>query len=270
MTRSEVSLRTDATSLPGGRLFIASVAKCFRILELLNERDRPLTFTEIAREVDFDRSAVQRATHTLRVLGYLTQHPSTRAYSLSSKMLDFTHTVLAQDRVRTVAHPLLEALNRESGETVNLTRLEGCEVVFIARFPSAHAVSVDLHIGSRLPAFCTSPGRAMLSRLPETDALQILERCERKAMTEHTVTSLVRLREILAEARRRGYAVNNQESHIGDVSIAAAIVDQAGKVVGAINMAAPSPRWSITELQRRFAPSLLQAANEISRNLGTL
>lgn len=270
MSRSEESRQAGVANLLGDRLFIASVAKCFRILELLNERDGPLTFTEIAREVDFDRSSVQRATHTLRVLGYLTQHPSTRAYALSSKMLDFTHTVLAQDRVRAVALPLLEALNRESGETVNLTRLEGCEVVFIARFPSIHAVSVDLHIGSRLPAFCTSPGRAMLARFPEADASQILERCERRAMTEHTVTSLTRLREILVETRRRGYAANNQESHVGDVSIAAAIVDQAGKVVGAINIAAPSPRWSIAELQRRFAPSLMRTANEISRDVGTL
>lgn len=262
-----------AASAPPGadnRLFIGSVAKCFRILEILNASDRALTLTEIARRVDFDKSSVQRTTHTLRVLGYLRQHPETRAYALSSKMLEFTHTVQAQDRVRSVARPMLEDLNRECGETVNLTRLEGFDVVYVARYPSVHAVSVDLHIGSRLPAFCTSPGRAMLARMPEDEAWWILEHSDRKPMTEHTVTDLSRLKVILAETRKRGYAVNNQETHVGDVSIAAAVVDQAGKVAGAINIAVPSPRWSLAELQRKLSPKLVRTAVEVSRNLGVL
>ncbi|MGE0315258.1 MAG: IclR family transcriptional regulator [Lautropia sp.] len=252
------------------RLFIGSVAKCFRVLELLNASDGPLGLVEIARQSGLGKSAAQRATHTLRELGYLRQHPDTRAYALSSKMLDFTHTVLAQDRVRSVAMPALEALNRHCGETVNLTRLEGEEVVYVARFPSMHAVSVDLHIGSRLPAFCTSPGRAMLSRMPAEDARRILDASRRIARTPHTETGLRRILDILQETRRRGYAVNDQESHVGDVSIAAAIVDGAGRVAGAINIAAPSPRWTIVSLQRRFSGELMWTATEVSKAIGVL
>jgi IclR family pca regulon transcriptional regulator len=254
----------------GDRLFIGSVAKCFAVLELLNEADRPLSLAEIARRSNFGKSAAQRATHTLRVLGYLRQHPDTRAYALSSKMLEFTHTVLAQDRVRSLALPLLEALNRICGETVNLSRLEGSEVVIIARFPSLHAVSVDLHIGSRLPAFCTAPGRAILSMMPEKEARLVIEHSKRKALTEFTETDPVRLWTIVKDARKRGYAMNNQESHLGDVSIAAALVDQAGRAVGAINIAAPSPRLSIAQLQHKFRAELLRTARDISRQLGVL
>ena len=252
------------------RLFVGSVAKSFQVLELLNEAQGPLTLVEIAHRSGLGKSAAQRATHTLRVLGYLSQHPETRAYALSSKMLEFTHTVLAQDRVRAIALPLLESLNHACGETVNLTRLEGDEVVFIARFPSQHTVSVDLHIGSRLPAFCTAPGRAMLSRLPEDEAKQVIERSDRRPMTEFTVTDPRRLWALVLEARKRGYAVNNQESHIGDVAIGAALVDRGGRVVGAINIAAPPPRLSISRLQQRFGADLMRTATEISRNLGIL
>jgi len=131
--------------LPMGddRLFVGSVAKSFRILELLSESGRALTLMELAERSGLGKSATQRAAHTLRVLGYLSQHPETRAYSLSYRMLELTHTVLAEDRVRMVSMPLLEALNNSCGETVNLTRLAGTEVVFIARFPSRHSVSVD-------------------------------------------------------------------------------------------------------------------------------
>ncbi len=260
----------EADAPEGDRLFIGSVARCFRVLEALSAADRPLALTELVRRVDLDKSAVQRTTHTLRVLGYLRQHPETRAWSLSSKMLAFTDSVLAQDRMREVALPLLGALNRECGETVNLTRLEDTEVVFIARFPSIHAVSVDLRVGSRLPAWCTSPGRAMLARMPEAEARSVLERSPREALTPHTVTDLTKLLAILAETRKRGYAVNNQETFVGDVSIAAALVDQSGQVAGAINVAVPSPRWSLAELQRKLAPSLARTAAEVSRSLGVL
>jgi len=124
MPRSADDKKPAADRSGADRLLVGSVAKCFRILEVMSGADRPLTLTDIARRVELGKSAVQRLTHTLRVLGYLRQHPETRAYSLSAKLLGFTHSVLAQDRVRAVALPLLDELNRQCGETVNLTRLE--------------------------------------------------------------------------------------------------------------------------------------------------
>lgn len=272
VARSGPAERTprDTRKPDDDRLFVGSVAKCFRVLELLNESTAPMGLVDIARGSGLGKSAAQRATHTLRVLGYLRQHPETRSYALSSKMLEFTHTVLAQDRVRSVALPALEALNRHCRETVNLSRLEGDEVVIVARFPSMHAVSVDLHIGSRMPAFCTSPGRAMLSRMAPQEARRILETCDRSARTGSTETSLRRLTEILEETRKRGYAINDQETYVGDLSIAAAIVDGAGRVAGAVNIAAPSPRWTIAKLQREFRGELMRTASEISRAIGVV
>lgn len=251
-------------------LFVGSIAKCFDVLEALNAAGRPVALTELAALAKLERSAVQRITHTLRTLGYLRQHPQTRAFTIAGRMLDFGHTVLATDPVRAKAYPFLERLNDATGETVNLMELEGHDIVYVARFPSAHAVSVDLHVGSRLPAFCTAAGRAILAHLPETAAMALLAAAPRKAMTAHTVTDLPGLRRTLAEARKLGYALNDQEAFIGDVSVATPLVDRSGNVVGAINIAVPSPRWTAADVGRKLAPKVVAAAREIGAELGSL
>lgn len=251
-------------------LFIASIAKCFQVLEALNAAGRAVALTELAALAQLDRSAVQRVTHTLHALGYLRQHPLTRAFTLSGRMLEFGHTVLATDRLREKASPHLEALNRKTGETVNLTEMEGPEIVYVVRFPSLHAVSVDLHVGSRLPVYCSAAGRAILSRLDEAEAMAMLGAMKRTSMTKRTVTDLQGLRAALARARELGYALNDQETFVGDISIAAALTNRVGEPVGAINIAVPSPRWQLAEVLRRLVPQLLKTAREINRELADL
>lgn len=248
-------------------LFVGSIGKCFQVLEALNAAGRAVGLTELAQLAGLDRSGVQRITHTLRVLGYLRQDPATKAFRLSGRMLEFGHTVLATHRLRECAQPHLEALNRRTAETVNLMELEGDEIVYVARFPSLHAVSVDLHVGSRLPAFCTAAGRAILSRLDPADALARLKSARRTAMTRHTVTDLGGLREALQAARELGYALNNQEAFIGDLSIAAPLLDAHGQPVAAVNIAVPTPRWQLADALARLVPPLLKTAGAISKEL---
>ncbi|VTU33625.1 Pca regulon regulatory protein [Variovorax sp. PBS-H4] len=251
-------------------LFMVSVAKCFQVLEALSAAGRPVALTELAVLAVLDRSAVQRVTHTLHALGYLRQHPVTRAFTLSGRMLRFGHTLLATHRLREKASPHLEALNRKIGETVNLAELEGPEIVYVARFPSLHAVSVDLHVGSRLPVYCSAAGRAILSKLDETEAMAMLAALKRKPMTKRTVTDLRGLSEALAKARELGYALNDQEVFVGEVSIAAALINRAGEPLGAVNIAVPSPRWSMAEVLRRLVPQLLKTARDINRELAAV
>jgi IclR family pca regulon transcriptional regulator len=257
----------DEAAGQGSALFIGSVSKCFRVLEALNSAGRPVGLKDLAALSGLDRSAVQRITHTLRVLGYLRQDPETRAFTLAGRMLEFSHTVLATDRVRQLAQPHLEALNKRTGETVNLMELEGDEIVYVARFPSMHAVSVDLHVGSRLPAFCTAAGRAILSCMEEPEALAVLKGSRRTAMTVHTLTDLDALRRALAAARKLGYALNNQEAFIGDLSVAAPLLDERGRPVGAVNIAVPTPRWQLPQVLETLVPQLLRTVQAVNRAL---
>lgn len=248
-------------------LFVGSLAKCFQVLEALNTAGRAVGLTELAQLAGLDRSGVQRITHTLRVLGYLRQDPATKAFRLSGRMLEFGHTVLATNHVRERAQPHLEALNRRTSETVNLMELEGQEIVYVSRFPSLHAVSVDLHVGSRLPAYCTAAGRAILAWMEPAEALALLKSARRTSMTRFTVTDLSALREQLQAARAQGYAVNDQEAFIGDISVAAPLLDPQDRPLAAVNIAVPSPRWQLQEVLDRLVPHLLKTVASINREL---
>jgi len=248
-------------------LFMGSLAKCFQVLEALNTAGRAVGLTELAQLSGLDRSGVQRITHTLRVLGYLRQDPATKAFRLSGRMLEFGHTVLATNQLRERAQPHLEALNRRTSETVNLMELEGDEIVYVARWPSLHAVSVDLHVGSRLPAWCTAAGRAIFSLMEPADALARLKAVRRSAMTPFTVTDLAGLRAALDQARELGYALNNQEAFVGDLSVAAPLVDRQGHPLGAVNIAVPTPRWRLEDVLARLVPQLLKTAAAINREV---
>lgn len=245
-------------------LFLTTLAKACHVLEVLAAAGRPVALTELATMAGLDRSAVQRITHTLQKLGYLRQHPSTRAFSLSGKMLTFSHALLSGNRLREAALPHLEALNRQVGETVNLMELEGQQIVYVARLPGSYPVSVDLHVGSRLPAFCSAGGRAILSKMEETMALEIIAASPRPKMTLRTQTELPALKQILRKAQEAGYALNNEESFIDDISVASALTDRQGEVVGAINIAVQASRWTVDGVIRKLVPHLMQTVRAIN------
>ncbi|WP_423456489.1 IclR family transcriptional regulator [Ottowia sp. VDI28] len=249
------------------RLFIGSIAKCFQMLEALNTASRAAGLTELARLSGLDRSSAQRITHTLRALGYLKQDPVNKTFRLSGRMLEFGYTVLSTNELRERAAPHLEELNRRTGETVNLMELESDEIVYVARYPSRHAVSVDLHVGSRLPAFCSAAGRAILSQLEPADAMTRLKNVHRAAMTARTVTDLAALSRLLAEARQQGFALNDQEAFIGDISVAAPLLTADGKVLAAVNIAVPWPRWQLEDVLARLVPLLLRTTKAINRDI---
>jgi IclR family pca regulon transcriptional regulator len=248
-------------------LFLGTVRKCFQLLETINQARRPLALKELAASSGMERSAVQRLAFTLHALGYVRQDPLTRAFSLSGKLLEFGHTVLAMNTVLDRARPHMQALNQMTGETVNLMELEATEIVYVARFPSLHAVSVDLHVGSRLPAFCTAAGRAILARVEPEEALTVLKQSVRTAMTSKTVTDLKGLAAALADARRLGFALNDQEAFIGDISVAAVLVNRLGKPVGAVNVAVPFPRWEVSSVLKKLVPQLMVTARAINKEI---
>ncbi|SHG74740.1 IclR family transcriptional regulator [Bradyrhizobium erythrophlei] len=248
-------------------LYVASVEKAFRVLEALNRAGRPVGLSGLAPLTGFGRSATQRFLFTLRALGYVNQDATTKSYSLAPKMLEFGRAYLSADFIRDQARPFLDAANRESGEMVNLTVLDREDVVYVLRFPSRHVVCVNLAVGSRLPAYCTAPGRAILANLEEDEAKAILEKSLREKKTPHTVTGMAALLRILADVRKRGLCINNQEAFVGDLSIAAPVFGHDGRVLGAVNIAVPTARWTITQAKREFVPIITKAAQQITKAL---
>lgn len=252
----------------GGGLFVASVEKAFRVLHLFGGAKVELSFSEVVERSGIGKSATQRFLYTLHTLGYLIQDPVSKGYRLSSKLLTLSQAYSRADMLREKAAAHLEEANRRCEETVNLTILDGTEVVYIVRFPSKHVVSVNLTVGTRLPAFCTAPGRVLLAHLEQPQLERVLARSRLVKMTGMTETRPDRLRRILDRVRQHGYCISNQEAFVGDISVAAPVFDDEGQAVAAVNIAVPTPRWSIPRVERKLTPVVREVASELSVTLG--
>lgn len=252
---------------PDPRLFVGALAKGLEVLSAIAAAARPVGIPDVVALTGLDRSAVQRLLYTLRAERFLRQDQRTKRYTLGPRVLDLAHGFQQGDALRRIALPFLDDLARRTEETVNLTELDGADVVYIARIGSRHVVSVDLALGTRLPAWCTGPGRAILSRLAPQEIEQLVPPEPLAARTPRTVTRRSEVLRRIARAARDGFAVNDQEAFIGDISVAAPILDGAGRPVGAINIAVPFPRWTLKRVQDALAPLVVDTAGRVSREL---
>ena len=237
------------------------------------DAERPLMgVSELARALDLNRSTAHRYISTLTRLGYLTQDPDSKRYRLGPKVLDLGFAAINSMDVREIAAPHLRALSDETGCTVNLAILDGADVVYIERCrtarPGQREIDLNLHVGSRLPAYCTALGKAIVAFLPEEHIEDIVARTDFAARGPHTHTEPNGFREDLVQIRAAGIAVNDEELAYGLRSIAAPIRNHAGEVVAAVNLAVHRTMVSMDELIARFGPLVLQTANQISFGMG--
>lgn len=259
--KSELATKADRSSL-----FIGSTEKTFQVLHTFDGPNRHMTLGDIARASGLDRSATQRVVHTLEELGYLYRVPDTRNYGLASKVLQFSYNYIRANELVDRASPYLLEISRHLGETTNLLELDGHEIVFVARFPGKHLVNIDIVVGARLPAMFTAAGIAILSRLPENRVREILAATRLEPMTPFTQTNTTKLLERIRQVARRGYAVIENETVLGDISVAAPITDHGGVPIGAINIAVPTSRWTVERAETELAQHIQVAATSISRS----
>lgn len=265
--------RLPATSSPKSErdatrssLFIGSTEKTFQVLHAFDGPARYMTLSDIAKAADLDRSATQRVVHTLEALGYLFRVPETRTYGLTTKVLQFSYNYIRANELVDKASPYLLDISRRVGETTNLQELDGHEIVFVARFPGQHLVNIDIVVGARLPAMFTASGIAILSRLPEPRVREILASTSLEPMTPYTLTDERKLLDRIALTARRGYAIVENETVMGDISVAAPITDHDGHAVAAINISVPTSRWSRERVEAELAPHIQVAATSISKS----
>ena len=245
-------------------LFIDSLEKGLHILQIFDRERSSLGWSEIVAASGLDKSSVQRATFTLHALGFLKRDPRTRKYSLSARTLVLGFTYLQTDGLLEHATPLLYQAANKCGESMNITELLDTEVVYVARVPAKHAISGDLLLGGRMPAFATAPGRAMMAFLDEDNATDILRRSLRHPFTPKTTTGLRALRQELAKIRRQGYAIAEEQCFVGEISAAAPIFDISGHPIAAINVSIPTSRWSVAQVEKELVPLVQGASTEAS------
>lgn len=249
----------------GDPLMVMSVDKAFRVLHAFDSSRPSMSLTQVAAAVGMDKSAAQRFTYTLEKLGYLRKDPVTKRFELTVRSLDIAHHYLHSNAMLQRAMPYLMHLSKTTEETINLTMMDGTEIVFVSRFMSRHVLNTDVIVGTRMPAYCTAPGIAILSRLPAAEAAALVDRMDLKPYTPTTTWKRDDLLAKIAQSAVNGYATAFEEFYHGDLSVAAAITGSGGVPVGALNIAVSRARFTPEEMEERFAPLVVAAAGSVSQ-----
>ena len=231
--------------------------------------DRPaLGISELAQRLALTRSTTHRYVATLAKLGYLEQDDATRKYRLGIRVLDLGFSVLGSLGLREIAAPHLQRLTATTGHTSNLAIRDDTDVILIDRVRGRpgryHHLEFGLHAGSRIPSYCSATGKALLAFLAQPDLDELLDRVELLPRGPRTLVSRAALIAELAQVRRTGFALNDEELESGLRSIAVPVRSRAGAVVAAINLAAPWSRAAMSDLTDQFGPVLQATARQIS------
>ncbi|MFL6020717.1 MAG: IclR family transcriptional regulator, partial [Gaiellaceae bacterium] len=212
--------------------FSQSLERGLGILAAFSPTQPSLGVSELAREVGLSRSTTHRYMSTLTRLGYLQQDPASRRYRLGPRVLDLGFSAINSMELRVISSPYLQRLSDDTGFTVNMAILDGGDILYVERCRSARAgqreIDLNLHVGSRLPAYCTSMGKVLLAFLPDDRFADVIAGLELKKRGSNTLTSRAALRAELAQVRARGYAVNNEELAFGLRSIAVPVRGRSG------------------------------------------
>jgi IclR family pca regulon transcriptional regulator len=242
--------------------FMTSLARGLAVIRAFSDQRRSLTIAQISHKTGIPRAAVRRCLLTLRQLGYA--EADANNYSLKPKVLTLGYSYLSSTPLTVSTLPYLNQVSRSLNESCSLAVLDENEILYVARSATSRIMSVALNTGSRLPAYCTSLGRAILAFLPPEELDDYLAKVELKAFTERTVVSAKGLAEILAGVRENGYALIDEELEVGLRSIAVPVRGASGAVVAALNVGAQTTRVTARQMKEDFLPVLLRGAQELA------
>lgn len=253
------------TDLKPGDGYVQSFARGLEVIRSFSASAPRQTLTEVAGRSGLSRAGARRILLTLEALGYV--RSDGKLFSLSPRILDLGFAYLSSMPIWNLAEPVMETLAAQVKESCSSAVLDGTDIVYVLRVSTHKIMSINLSVGSRLPAYCTSMGRMLLSALPEGELMECLDASDLTARTRYTVTDVKELIAKIGQVRRQGWSLVNQELEEGLVSMAVPITNWAGQTVAALNISGQANRTSAKAMQEAMLPQLLAAAQTISRML---
>jgi len=253
------------TAMTSDRDHIQSIERGFAVLLAFNaERVNP-TLSELAAATNLSRPAVRRILLTLQRLGYVRGEGA--RWSLTPRVLSIGQHYSASHGVVDAAQPHLIDLAERTQESASLAALDGTEVVYIARVPVRRIMSVNVAVGTRVPAHATSMGRVLLAWAPDQVIDEVVA-AGLRAYTARTLTDEAEFRRVLRQVRDDGWALVAEELEDGLLSAAAPVRDPSGRVVAAVESSASTGRADMDRLRGCVVPTLVRTAERISADLG--
>jgi IclR family transcriptional regulator, pca regulon regulatory protein len=263
--RTGPALRAAAVERSGAdREIVGSLLKAFDVLKAFSRHKPRMTLSEVAEYAGMSRASARRFLLTFAQAGYM--DTDGRRFFLTPKLLELSHSIVSSANIWETARPVIAELSEKLGESCYGGVLDGTEVLYVTHIASAQRfVSVGIRVGSRLPAYCTSIGRVLLSGLSDEALEQMLSSIKPVAHTPSTVTAKGKLRSLVRETRQLGWSIVDEELEVGLRSVSAPIRSRSGEIIAALNVCGPSARVTVEEVRTRFLPELLEATARINQ-----
>jgi DNA-binding IclR family transcriptional regulator len=246
---------------------IQSVERAVAILAALGSGTPRLGVTEIAERAGLAKPTVYGLLRTLEKYDLVTQDPETSKYGLGPGVLQLGGAYLDGSELRARSLLWSEALAQRADEAVWVATLSGSRAIVLHHvFRPDNTVQIR-EVGAAIPWHACAVGHAIVAHLPSAASSRLLAG-DLPALTGRTKTARAALSRALAQVRKLGYAIEDQEATVGDAGVAAPILDRERAVAGAIGVVGPAERLLAPATRGEFARAVTETARGVSRDLG--
>jgi DNA-binding IclR family transcriptional regulator len=244
----------------------AAFTKFMSVLQIVGDAPGSYGMAELCEVVKLPRATVYRIVDALRAEGLVADAEPGGKFVLGPRLINLASRSWATFDLRTIAHPFIEKLRDETGETVHLAVRSGPEMVYIDKLESPQTVRMTSRIGTRITLYSSSVGKAFLAALPADEQKEILGLIKFKRYTPHTIMQRKALEAELKETRKRGYSFDREETELEIRCIGAAIVNATGRPIGGISVSVPKYRFD-KNVESRFPAIVRGCADRIGAQI---
>ncbi len=240
-----------------------TIGKALEVLDLVAAQERPVRFSELLALSPHPKATLYRLIQTLTHLGMLRYDVDRQTYAPGLRLVSLAHAAWRQSSLAPIARSHIDALSETVGETVHLAQLDGGQVLYVDKRNATDPIEMYSQAGKVGPGYCTGVGKAMLAFLSEDACEVALSQQAWFAHTAHTHTTRDSLTAEFAEIRRDGVAYDREEHEPGIICIAAPILSDSGRSIGALSVTTSTTRKSLDDLAS-LAPHLTATARDIA------
>ena len=241
---------------------VKSAQRALELLEIVARYPEGVTFVELGERLSWPKSSLHGLLQTIVAMKWLTLDPDDRRYSIGVRPWEVGQAFRRSRDIVIRARRYLREANEALDETVQLGILDDLDVVYLDKVEGTQPLRLVSSMGSRLPAYVTGIGKALLSGIPPTVLRERYAGETLTAYTSHTISSGDRLIEVIDEVRRQGYATDDGEYSHGVYCVAVPIVNRFGHVVAALSFSVPKARLDSGDVA---AERMIEVLNTASR-----
>lgn len=265
MRNADNMKKASSPAAGNDRDFVGALEKGLAVIEAFERNNPRLTLSEVGRRTGLTRAAARRYLLTLARLGYA--ESDGKLFWLAPRVLRLGYAYMSTTPLPKLAQPVLDRIGERVQEVASIGVVDDGSVVFLAHSASRRIISAATGVGTRIPAFCSALGRAILASRPEAEIEAFLDAHDFTKLTPKTKTHRQELHDELMKVRAEGYAVSDEELELGLRSIAVPVANARGEVVLAMSVSLHAARMTVEKMVEQALPALLDGRQTLASML---